>query len=133
LLDTRELLKESASEDTNKKRSLHVVKDKVNMMNKKGIVKEADPPLPRGTYYLLKDLSKEPLVVNLESLPREKALTMLSCLDPSVAVFTRDTLLKVCTLYSVLMDIYSLTYTMYVCLYTDRHMHAQLHTHVQYS
>jgi GTP-binding protein EngB required for normal cell division len=94
LLDTRELLKESASEDTNKKRSLHVVKDKVNMMNKKGIVKEADPPLPRGTYYLLKDLSKEPLVVNLESLPREKALTMLSCLDPSVAVFTRDTLLK---------------------------------------
>ena len=83
-----------------RKKTSHLVKDKVDMMNKNGIVKEAEPPLPQGNYYLFKDpgrespsSDKEP--VTLDFLPREKALTLFSRLDPSVVVGIQDTLIKV--------------------------------------
>ena len=83
-----------------RKKTSHLVKDKVDMMNKNGVVKEAEPPLPQGNYYLFKDpgrestsSDKEP--VTLEFLPREKALTLFSRLDPSVVIAIQDTLIKV--------------------------------------
>ena len=91
-----------------RRKTSHLVKDKVDMMNKNGIVKEAEPPLPQGNYYLFKDpgrestsSDKEP--VTLDFLPREKALTLFSRLDPSVFVGIQDTLTKVSFLALLLL------------------------------
>lgn len=71
------------------------VRSKVGLMNKKGMVKEGEPPLPKGSYYRVwqcqpsvegateessLELKKS---VKWEMLQRERVLTLLSQLDPS--------------------------------------------------
>ena len=65
------------------------VKEKVGLMNEKGIVKEGEPPLPKGNYYRIwkcqatVEGSVEEMPVKWEVLQRERVLTLLSQLDPS--------------------------------------------------
>ena len=86
------------------------VRDKVGLMNKKGIVKEGEPPLPKGNYYRIwqcqptmegapeessLELRKS---VKWEMLQRERVLTLLSQLDPSRVTLSSIGLVCLCFL-----------------------------------
>ena len=86
------------------------VRDKVRLMNKKGSVKEGEPPLPKGNYYRI--WRCQPTVegtmeessleirkpVKWEMLQRERVLTLLSQLDPSRVTLSSISVVSACVL-----------------------------------
>ena len=79
-------------------------------MNKKGTVKEGEPPLPKGSYYRIwqhqtvvegaaEDSSLEvKKAVKWEVLQRERVLTLLSQLDPARVTLSSIGLVGLCNL-----------------------------------
>ena len=90
------------------------VRDKVGLMNKKGSVKEGEPPLPKGNYYRIWQC--QPTVegataegsleirkpVKWEMLQRERVLTLLSQLDPSRVTLSSISVVSACVLQVLL-------------------------------
>lgn len=84
------------------------VRDKVGLMNKKGSVKEGEPPLPKGNYYRIWQCQptvegateegsleiKKPVM--WEMLQRERVLTLLSQLDPSRVTLSSISVVSAC-------------------------------------
>lgn len=84
------------------------VRDKVGLMNKKGSVKEGEPPLPKGNYYRIwryqstvEGTTEESSLeirkpVKCEMLQRERVLTLLSQLDPSRVTLSSISVVSAC-------------------------------------
>lgn len=116
-------------------KELQQVRDKVGLINKKGMVKEGEPPLPKGNYYRIwqcqtsvegateessLELKKS---VKWEMLQRERVLTLLSQLDPSRVTLSSISLVSLYFLH-LLLGLY--------ILYKGRRWHVASGVHKRY-